>query len=52
LTHIVPSELLDQGFVMPGYSNPFPGLKYRNNFRDEKIRINDDRKIELFLDEF
>ena len=52
LTHIVPSELLESGFVVPGYQNPFPGLKYRNNFRDEKIRINDDRKIELFLDEF
>lgn len=24
----------------------------RNNFRDDKIRVNDDRKIEMQLDEF
>jgi hypothetical protein len=48
----MPSELLEDGFVMPGFSNPFPGLRYRSNFRDEKIRVNDDRKIELILDDF
>lgn len=30
----------------------FPSLKERFNFRDDKIRINDDYKIEMKLDEF
>jgi hypothetical protein len=30
----------------------FKTLQSRSNFRDEKIRINDDRKIEMCLDEF
>ncbi len=34
------------------HSNIFPSLKYRTGFRDEKLRINDDRKIEMILDEF
>lgn len=38
--------------MAPGFENPFPNLRYRSNFRDEKIRVNDDRKIEFVLDEF
>lgn len=30
----------------------FPGLKYRQGFRDERMRVNDDRKIEMVLSEF
>jgi len=30
----------------------FPSMKDRTNFRDDKIRINDDYKIEMKLDEF
>lgn len=30
----------------------FPSLCARSNFRDDKIRVNDDRKIEMQLDEF
>lgn len=32
--------------------HPFQGLLSRSNFRDDKIRVNDDRKIEMKLDEF
>jgi hypothetical protein len=30
----------------------FKSLKSRSNFRDDKIRVNDDRKIEMVLSEF
>lgn len=30
----------------------FPNVKNRSNFRDDKIRINDDRKIEMQLSDF
>ena len=52
LTYIQPFEFNEDGFVAQGFENPFPGLRYRSNFRDDKIRVNDDRKIELVLDEF
>lgn len=52
LTYIQPFEFNEEGFVASGFENPFANLRYRSNFRDEKIRVNDDRKIELVLDEF
>ncbi len=52
LTYIQPFEFNEDGFVAEGFDNPFSSLRYRSNFRDEKIRVNDDRKIELVLDEF
>lgn len=30
----------------------FPNAKSRSNFRDDKIRINDDRKVEFKLSDF
>ena len=30
----------------------YPSLRYRQNFRDDKMRVNDDRKIEAKLSEF
>ena len=30
----------------------FPGCKSRSNFRDDKIRINDDRKVEFKMQDF
>jgi hypothetical protein len=33
-------------------SSQYPSFKSRSNFRDEKTKINDDRKIEMALDEF
>jgi len=52
ITHIQPFEFNDGSFVAAGFENPFENLRYRSNFRDDKIRVNDDRKIEFVLDEF
>lgn len=30
----------------------FPGLMYADNFRDDKLKINDDRKVKINLNEF
>jgi hypothetical protein len=30
----------------------FPGLHYMDSFRDEKLTINDDRKVRMNLDDF
>ena len=33
-------------------SNGLAGIRYRSGFRDDKIRVNDDRKIEILLNDF